>query len=557
MNQQRNAPARNSTKQVKSENYNNNNKRNSRKSVSGNNKKKKPEKNGGNGASAATDGKKENQPPAPTRELNKLPEPPVKLERAKTFVLGHTLNKMFHKITGSRESLNKIEEHEDENRFTLKRSLTLSSISLKRHNRKSLQKPVLEELKEDAVLEKVEPVVKQPSPPPFEPAPLKRSGSFIDRLKRRLSTTRPTKDAGMRSSWGASLQNLQQIDNMVNYDDMKFVNYDMFNTYAQRIERQLSQTDLTRNYSTLDLRDEAPLRRYPSSLSLRSIDPMATVRLRPKKRISFNLDQDKNLFRQSLDSVQFHSLKNVQHDPPAADEQSPDRRHSFNPKLSENRKRSTTRAPGSPKLVMSGSPTLTSRASHGSPILTSRATDLPESASRATCSPKLTSRVRGSPTLTPRAPGWPQPTPRAPGSPKFRNEQEYYIFLKNSLEDEEEHVLDALDPTLGVAETINTSEVETKSVQKSEGSDTTDNKCESEAAATDCIGRNTKERLLSRSRSMAGLTALEQELLDAKVGEVIHFIVSAVVIVCLLLCLSFSSVHILCYSATGYARLTS
>lgn len=439
----------------------NNNKKNSRKNMSGNNKKKKNSEKGVGGDKKSTstgNGVNNKNIQLPVRDISNLPDPPVKLERAKTtFVIGHKLNKVFNKLTGSRESLNKIDEHEDENRFTLKRSLTLSSFSLKRHNRKSLQKPVLEELKEDAVLEKVEPKSNEtpPSPPPFDPPPLKRSASFIDRLKRRLSSvsTKPSKESGMRSSWNTSLQNLQKIDNMVKYDDLSFVNYDKFNTYVQRVERQLSQTDLTRNYSTLDLREDTPIRRYPSTLSLRSIDPTATVRLRPKKRISFNLGSENNLLRQSLDSDRFQMMKNTEQNHAAPAPVVRDRSQSF-------------------------------------------------TAKRKTSEP------------------FPPPV-----SPKFRNEQEYYAFLKKSFEAEEEG-LDMLDSAH--VETVHeTSEnlKEKNEIKNIKINNTNFVKNESETI-TGCGQINEQQQWSqapvnkNNSRSMANLTTVtELELQETQVSD--------------------------------------
>lgn len=250
-----------------------------------------------------------------------IPDPPVKLERAKTFMFGNKLNKVISKLTGSRESLNKIDETPPDNRFSLKRSLTLSSISIKRNNRKSMREPVLEELKEDTILEKVTndsttllSAVTQRSASIFEPPPFKRSGSFIDRFRTKLSPGK-TQSNLVRNSWSASLQNLQQIDTMVKYDDLKFVDYDKFNTYEQRIEQKLntslnaSQTDLV---SAVENTGHGMGKRYPSTSSLKSIDAInATIRMRSKKRISFNMnhmDEEKNLYRQSLDVGSLNGL---------------------------------------------------------------------------------------------------------------------------------------------------------------------------------------------------------------------------------------------------------
>uniref|UniRef100_A0A336LZI8 CSON009190 protein n=1 Tax=Culicoides sonorensis TaxID=179676 RepID=A0A336LZI8_CULSO len=264
------------------------------------------------------------------KEKKMLPDPPVKLERSKTFVFGNKINKVLNKLTGSRDSLNKIDnnnidEQPSDNRFNLKRSLTLSSISIKRNNRKSLREPVLEELKEDAVLEKINnnipennsktlPVIAHRSSATFEPPPFKRSGSFIDRLKSKLSTGK-TQSNLVRNSWSASLQSLQQIDTMVKYDDLKFVDYDKFNTYEQRLEKDLnslntSQSDL---WSLGNPSASGSMgKRYPSASSLKSIESInATVRMRAKKRISFNmsnLDEDKNVFRHSLETASINAL---------------------------------------------------------------------------------------------------------------------------------------------------------------------------------------------------------------------------------------------------------
>uniref|UniRef100_A0A336M1L0 CSON015628 protein n=1 Tax=Culicoides sonorensis TaxID=179676 RepID=A0A336M1L0_CULSO len=264
------------------------------------------------------------------KEKKMLPDPPVKLERSKTFVFGNKINKVLNKLTGSRDSLNKIDnnnidEQPSDNRFNLKRSLTLSSISIKRNNRKSLREPVLEELKEDAVLEKINnnisennsktlPVIAHRSSATFEPPPFKRSGSFIDRLKSKLSTGK-TQSNLVRNSWSASLQSLQQIDTMVKYDDLKFVDYDKFNTYEQRLEKDLnslntSQSDL---WSLGNPSASGSMgKRYPSASSLKSIESInATVRMRAKKRISFNmsnLDEDKNVFRHSLETTSINAL---------------------------------------------------------------------------------------------------------------------------------------------------------------------------------------------------------------------------------------------------------
>lgn len=193
----------------------------------------------------------------------KVPEEPKKLERSNSFI--GTLSKIYNKLSDSIENLTKIAKEPETTSsitslpFKFQRSLTLNSFQLKKSYRKSLlENPRLEKLSEEKISEGKTPTTppKSPSPPPVtlrsrsptnyrqtmpagnfdnvdftkEPPPqFKRSDSFISLIKRKISFTdmkappSPPAPAARNSTnlnrnWAMSLQNLQQIDNMVSYE---------------------------------------------------------------------------------------------------------------------------------------------------------------------------------------------------------------------------------------------------------------------------------------------------------------------------------------------------
>lgn len=191
----------------------------------------------------------------------KVPEEPKKLERSSSFI--GTLSKIYNKLSDSIENLTKITKEPETTSITslpfkFQRSLTLNSFQLKKNYRKSLlENPRLEKLSEEKISEGKTPSTppKSPSPPTVtlrsrsptnyrqtmpagnfdsvdftqEPPPqFKRSDSFISLIKRKISFTDmkapPSPPPAARNStnlnknWAMSLQNLQQIDNMVSYE---------------------------------------------------------------------------------------------------------------------------------------------------------------------------------------------------------------------------------------------------------------------------------------------------------------------------------------------------
>lgn len=161
-----------------------------------------------------------------------------------------------------------------------------------------------------------------------------RYGSgLMSRLKRTFSIT-SEKRKQMNPSWSASLQNLQSIDTMVSYNDLSFIDYDKFNEMDKRYEAlTASQMQLNRissgSYVTPPPMSSTPVyprdvtdgtkiqsvdkgdRHLDYSLSTKSEQSTRLVKRRePKLNTDHtkNLDEGKNLYRQSLDSQKLQFL---------------------------------------------------------------------------------------------------------------------------------------------------------------------------------------------------------------------------------------------------------
>lgn len=159
-----------------------------------------------------------------------------------------------------------------------------------------------------------------------------RFGSgLMSRLKRTLSIT-SEKRKQMNPMWSASLQNLQSIDNMVSYNDLSFIDYDKFNEIDKRYEvltgsqMQLNRMSTGSQSSTRPGYEretsvqpmtqpntpdyvEHPLQHSNSTKSESS--GRQTVKRREHKFSADhtkNLDEGKNLYRQSLDSQKLQFL---------------------------------------------------------------------------------------------------------------------------------------------------------------------------------------------------------------------------------------------------------
>lgn len=170
-----------------------------------------------------------------------------------------------------------------------------------------------------------------------------RYGSgLMTRLKRTFSIT-SEKRKQMNPVWSASLQNLQSIDNMVSYNDLSFIDYDKFNEIDKRYEdlttsqmhlnrmstgsqpspvhknvyqremsvpAQSSPKDCVDHHHHLpSVQQQHPHLKY--SPSTKSETSAMKVKRREHKfntEYTKNLDEGKNLYRQSLDSQKLQFL---------------------------------------------------------------------------------------------------------------------------------------------------------------------------------------------------------------------------------------------------------
>lgn len=270
-----------------------------------------------------------------------VPEP-KKLELSNSFI-SRKFSQIYNKLSGSKENLNE-PVNKTSPKFGLTRSLTLNSIQLKRHNRKSQIETKLEKLSEEKTSDQKnlstpplspeidtngnsgkqicfpEPVKSEkPESISIKPGKLERSGSILSIIRRKISFHE--RKNSINSNWNASLQSLQQIDNMVDYDNLSFVNYDLFNNYESKLEKNLSQTDLTIKpkpppsplAQTQTFSTHPSLAPYPKK-PLETINPLVKRRVKKPKvesDVTYNLDRDKNVYRQSIDSNTLRFLSSI------------------------------------------------------------------------------------------------------------------------------------------------------------------------------------------------------------------------------------------------------
>lgn len=247
------------------------------------------------------------------------PQTEKKLERSNSFILSN-LTKLYNSVKGSKENINvanKTPSSPNSSTYRFSRSQTLTDIPVKNY-RRSIRKSNLEELKEendsDRPQEDHHPITPiAPIAPSFksyvneniEEFNENNSSGLLSKLKRTFSMSHD-KRRGMNTKW-SSIQSLQEIDNMVSYEDLRFINYDKFNTYEKKIERKVSQPEYIK-VRQISQNDQAV------------IPPVVKLRVKKTKPIPFNsyinqnFDAGKNLFRQSLDSTKLEHFNNVNRD---------------------------------------------------------------------------------------------------------------------------------------------------------------------------------------------------------------------------------------------------
>lgn len=247
----------------------------------------------------------------------------------------------------SKENLSKIPEGSDGGSvgadpapFKFTRSLSMASIPIRQSFRRVFRENKLEKLHEENSSEKVDKIADTISPPetPHTPEvelrkkPLQvtvSADSSAESRERRISflaTLRDLRrsiayrsgDMPMNSKWSASLASLQQIDTMVSYENLSFIDYDKFNTYEKLLQKQsrvgTSNGNLHRADANTDRPFVPPSKVRPMSVQPAPVSVKADSPVRMRKHsiavmssdgkeadVNANFDSPKNLYRQSLD----------------------------------------------------------------------------------------------------------------------------------------------------------------------------------------------------------------------------------------------------------------
>lgn len=274
-----------------------------------------------------------------------FPEPPIKkMERSHSFFLTRKLSKIYNTLTGSKENLTKIPENESEEPvFKFSRSLSLATIPLRKSYRRIVRETKLEKLHEEHP-EKPDEIKEDVPKSPEELSTntdenlsptRERSNSFLSHLKRTFSATGEKKKS-LNPKWSASLANLQQIDMMVSYEDLSFINYDKFNTYEKNLVKPIEKNYLQRSTNNRMSMDERMLNKHFQNIATTTENaildtPAATVNPVVRRRqnnqlekvrksayldtnIYSNFDQSRNVYRNSLDDAKLKFLNKVNRD---------------------------------------------------------------------------------------------------------------------------------------------------------------------------------------------------------------------------------------------------
>lgn len=308
---------------------------------------------------------------------------PKKLERSNTFFITRKLSKIYNSLTGSKTSLNKIPENESDsigissqaitttpstisNPFKFVRSASLATIPLRKSqqrrsmvddNNYSLQK-LNEELGDDkrslatstASVNHKQSSIDTVDGEPYEGVTLRHksndselyssqkeldrkssTSSFLSSLKRTFSVT-AAKRKSHNARWSNSLLNLQQIDFMVSYEDLSFINYDKFNRYEETLKRQVIQQSNNNDQNIMAIHKMQRQRSTPTTSTTTAplkANAIATndatdvyfenypqVKRRVKKvnntmHCNTNFDGPKNVYRQSIDDEKLRMLNNL------------------------------------------------------------------------------------------------------------------------------------------------------------------------------------------------------------------------------------------------------
>lgn len=289
------------------------------------------------------------QPPTPPPPVdNQLPEPAIKkMERSHSFFLTRKLSKIYNTMTGSKDNLAKIAENEMESStatvattpatvaYKFTRSLTMAAIPIRQSFRRVFRESRLEKLHEEN--DSREQTVVASADVPDSPVMVRRRPksvaadisatgeerserrhSFLNQLKRTFSNTPNEKEKSMNPRWSASLASLQQIDMMVSYEDLSFINYDMFNTYEKQLVKRAPYSPQTEEPNVFfpniaqPVVIEETVRRRQHNPKVKKI--VTAMHAGTATDIDANFDQPRNLYRQSLDDKKLKFLNRVTRD---------------------------------------------------------------------------------------------------------------------------------------------------------------------------------------------------------------------------------------------------
>lgn len=213
------------------------------------------------------------------------------LERSNSFFLTRKLSKLYDSLTtNSKECLKDNKNDSDTNSntkppapFKFIRSVSLAAISLKKDYRNSMRKPKLEQLSEEdhpsgVTIEKLERKYekksKTASVDSLSSRTSEKSSSMISSFKRTFSLTPSRRNRkSSNPKWSASLQSLQQIDVMISYEDLSFIDYDKFNTYEDNLMNKIKSSNQNN-----DVVYRSNTERFPVRLRPRSTKDMAQQR---------------------------------------------------------------------------------------------------------------------------------------------------------------------------------------------------------------------------------------------------------------------------------------
>lgn len=284
--------------------------------------------------------------PDETAPINQIPTiVPPKLSRANTFFITRKISKLYSSLTGSKTGLNNIPENESDsinsrpealpispatarpksmqasaNPFKFVRSASMAAIPLHRNpppggasSEQAANGP--------SARDEVDAVVKlrrtNGSDLNLTQDGQRKSSTqqFLSSLKRTFSVNAARRKSH-NARWSSSLLTLQQIDVMVSYENLSFIDYDKFNTYEEKLLRQVSQPNGQPQPGMNGVRLPVKYSNNGTNQATEYFENYPQVRRRIKKPVvvqtsDTNFDKPKNLYRQSIDDRKLQILNDL------------------------------------------------------------------------------------------------------------------------------------------------------------------------------------------------------------------------------------------------------